>query len=381
MTNRTQIAYCIPAIYYPSGMERVLILKANYLTEKGYKVHIIITDGKDKKPFYDIHPDISIHQLDIDFEELYHFPLLKRVSKYIIKQRQFKKKLNECLHAIKPDITISLLRRDVNFINKMTDGSIKLGEIHFSKSNYRDFKHNKLPQFIQNGIKLFWMKQLIRHIKQLRKFVVLSYEDQKEWTELNNTMVIHNPLSFYPQQQSTCENKQVIAVGRYVEQKGFDRLIDAWSIVEKRHPDWTLKIFGDGMRNRLQDQIDRLGLQSCTLEHSVSNIIDKYIESSIFVLSSNHEGFGMVIVEAMACGVPPVAFTCPCGPKDIIQDQIDGLLVENGNITELANKICYLIENDNIRKEMGSKARENVKRFLPESIMPQWIALFNTLLN
>lgn len=381
MKNKIQIAYCIPAIYYPSGMERVLILKANYLTEKGYKIHIIITDGKNKKPYYDIHPDVSIHQLDIDYEELYHFSLVKRIFKYCAKQRQFKKKLDECLNTIKPDITISLLRRDINFINKMTDGSIKLGEIHFSKSNYRDFKHSKLPTFIQDSIKFFWMKQLIRHLKKLNKFIVLSYEDQKEWTELDNTMVIYNPLSFYPPQQSTCENKQVIAVGRYVEQKGFDRLIDAWSIVEKKHPDWTLKIFGDGMRERLQHQINCLNIQTCILEHSVPNIIDKYIESSIFVLSSNHEGFGMVIVEAMACGVPPIAFTCPCGPKDIIQNQIDGILVENGNIPELAQQICYLIENEDIRKEMGKNSRENVIKFLPENIMNQWITLFDTLIN
>ena len=88
-----------------------------------------------------------------------------------------------------------------------------------------------------------------------------------------------------------------------------------------------------------QQRIDELGMtDSCILEHTVSNIVDKYCESSIFVLSSRFEGFGMVITEAMSCGVPPISFDCPCGPKDIIDDGKDGLLVENGNIEELAEK-------------------------------------------
>ncbi|KAA3915844.1 glycosyltransferase family 4 protein, partial [Bacteroides ovatus] len=119
-----KIAYCIPALYYPSGMERVLTLKANYFAEVfGYEIHIILTDGKGKKPYYELHPSITLHQLDIDYDELNEMSFYKKLPKYIAKQGRFKKKLNECLHQIRPDITISLLRRDINFINRMTDGS------------------------------------------------------------------------------------------------------------------------------------------------------------------------------------------------------------------------------------------------------------------
>ena len=383
MNGKLKIAYCIPSLYYPSGMERVLTLKANYFTEVfGYEIHIILTDGGDKKPYYALHPNITVHQLDINYDHLYGAPVYQRISEYFRKQRLFKKKLNKCLNEIKPDITISLLRRDINFINKMKDKSIKLGEIHFNKSNYREFSDNCLPGIIQRAVKQYWMWQLIRQVRQLKSFVVLSHEDAAEWTELNNVTVIYNPLPFLPEQQSDNTPKQVIAVGRYVPQKGFDRLISAWSIVNKKHPDWILRIYGDGMREQLQNQIYKLGISpSCILEHSTPDIVDKYCKSSIFVLSSRYEGFGMVIIEAMACGVPPVSFTCPCGPRDIISDGINGLLVENGNIEGLAEKICYLIENENVRREMGRQARMDIERFRIEPIAEQWKTLFESIIE
>lgn len=383
MNGQLKIAYCIPSLYYPSGMERVLTLKANYFAEHfGYEIHIILTDGKGKKPYYELHPSVIVHQLDINYDELYGRTLPKRIFGYWKKQRLFRERLNECLCSIRPDITISLLRRDINLINKVKDGSIKIGEIHFNKSNYRAFSDNQLPTALQRIVKKRWMRQLIRQLRQLKCFVVLSHEDAAQWTELDNVTVIYNPLPFFPERHSDNSQKQVIAVGRYVPQKGFDRLISAWKTVSERHPDWTLRIYGDGMRKQLQQQIDSLGLSaSCILEHSVPNIADKYCDSSILALSSRFEGFGMVIIEAMACGVPPVSFACPCGPRDIIDDGKDGLLVENGDVEGLAEKICYLIENDDVRKDMGRRARKSVERFKIEHIAQKWRELFESLIE
>lgn len=378
-----KIAYCIPALYFPGGMERVLTLKANYLACQGHDIHIVITDGGDKEPYFPLEQSVKIHQLDIDFEEPYKHSFFVHIYLYQIRMLRLKKRLNACLSQIQPDITVSLLRRDINVINKMKDGSIKIGEIHFDRMHYRNFNHPWLPSMLNSYIQRRWMNALVDKLQKLSKFVVLTYEDLTSWPELKNVVVIPNPTSFFPDEVSEGTNKEVIAVGRYVMQKGFDRLIPAWRMVVDKHPDWILKIYGDGwMRKQLQSQIEELGLSGkCFLEHTVSDINKKYQESSIFVLSSRFEGFGLVIVEAMACGVPVVAYACHCGPRDIITEGVDGLLVNEGDIDELAQGINHLIEDADLRREMGENARLKAEKYKIENIGKLWIELFESLLE
>lgn len=376
-----KIVYCIPGLYNLGGMERVLTMKANYLALQGHEIHIVITDGGDKPPYFPLHKSIQVHQLDIDFEEPYRHSFLYRVWLYLTRLRILKKKMNVCLHEIRPDITVSLLRCDINIINKMTDGSLKVGEIHFDRLHYRQFSVSWIPPFINSYIQKWWMNVLVHEVKKLSAFVVLTHEDAAFWPELNNVTVIPNPTSFFPDTVSDCTRKQVIAAGRYVDQKGFDRLISAWQKVASRHPDWVLKIYGDGGgRESLQQQITELGLsENCILEHSVSDIAVKFQESSIFVLSSRYEGFGLVIVEAMSCGLPVVSFACHCGPRDIITEGTDGFLVPEGDIDELAEKINLLIEEDHFRRKMGKMARLKAEKYRIEEIGTQWITLFESL--
>lgn len=159
-------------------------------------------------------------------------------------------------------------------------------------------------------------------------------------------------------------------------------LIDSWKIVSEKHPDWTLSIYGSGDKAAFHRQVAENNLTAtCLLCDAVNDLSDKFAESSIFAFSSRFEGFGMVITEAMACGVPPVAFACPCGPKDIIHDGVDGLLVEPGNIETFAGKLCYLIENEEIRREMGRQARIRSERFRIETVANEWDTLFGSLTN
>jgi glycosyltransferase involved in cell wall biosynthesis len=361
-------------------MERVLTLKANYFAEVlNYDICIIVTEGKGKSPFFPLSPKIKIINLDIRFDEMLGKSLAEKAFVYIRKQLQYKKKLKKLLYELRPDITVSMLRREIIFLPYLQDGSVKLGEYHWSRTNiYNTFSGEM--NILKKIISVLWRKQLIAALKRLDKFIVLTYEDAKQWPEIKNTIVIHNPLSFWPEAISPCSSKEVIAAGRYVPQKGFDLLIDAWKRVAAIHPEWSLRIYGAGVKKALQAQIEREGLAaSCFLEGAVPDLENKFLQSSIFVLSSRFEGFALVLMEAMCCGVPPVSFDCPCGPREIIRDGIDGLLVEPGNVLSLASKICYLIDNESIRKDMGRMARKNVQRFNIENIGRQWQGLFESL--
>jgi glycosyltransferase involved in cell wall biosynthesis len=226
------------------------------------------------------------------------------------------------------------------------------------------------------------MHQLIGNLKRLDRFVVLSHEDKDQWNELENVSVIYNPLDKLPGNISDCSAKKVIAAGRFVHVKGYDMLIDSWKIVSEKHPDWTLTIYGAGNKESFRRQaVDNGIADKCFFEEPVSNLADKFIESSIFAFSSRFEGFGMVITEAMASGIPPVAFACPCGPKEIINDGINGILVEKGNINSLAEKINYLIENKDVRKEMGLAARKRAEQFQIEVVAKEWESLFKDLMS
>ena len=384
MQNRPlKIVYCTPALYMAGGVERVLTLKANYFAEHfGYDITIILTEGKDKPLFYPLSDRIKIVNLNVNFEELWTCSFVKKVSVYLSKQRIFKKRLTAELMRIRPDITVSLLRREINFINDIKDGSKKIGELHVNRANYRNFEEGD-ANFIKNLFAKFWMCSLVSHLKRLDKFIVLTEEDKASWTELSNVEVIPDPLAFDVAEVSPLKAKRVIAVGRYVYQKGFDLLLQAWAKIEKHFPDWELAIYGMGDRSPYENLARQLGvdMNRCHLNGSTQNIKKEYLESSLFVFSSRFEGFGMVLIEAMACGLPVVSFDCPCGPRDIVSHDEDGLLVPSGDIDKLANAMSQLMDSYELRHQMAKNAICNVRRFQIDEIADRWQLLFEDVLN
>ena len=171
-------------------------------------------------------------------------------------------------------------------------------------------------------------------------------------------VVIPNPVTRFPKVSANWTNKTVISVGRHEPMKGFDMLIDAWAIVAKKHPDWTLKICGPGNNEPYKKQAEKLGLHQIKDLGFVESVYDEMSTASIYVLSSRFEGFGIVLIEAMAMGLPCVAFTCPAGPRDIVSNHQDGILVEKNNVPKLAEAICFLID------ESDEDAMEFVRRVI-----------------
>ena len=384
MSKIIKIVYCTPSIYIAGGIERVLTTKVNYLANQAdkYEITIILTDGYGKEPFYQLSDKVKIINLNIGFEELWGMSFVQKIFAYLKKQRRFKRMLRLELMKLKPDICVSTLRREINFICDIPDGSKKIGELHVNRQNYRNFENND-TNIVKRIFSKWWMYRLVRQLKRLDKFVVLTEQDKQSWTELSNVYVIPNPLPSIPQTVSLLTEKRVIAAGRYTYQKGFDLLLQAWSRVEKECQDWQLAIFGPGDKTSYIKQMHDLKIDDarCVLHDAVENIGAEYNDSSIFVFSSRFEGFGMVLLEAMSHGLASISFDCPCGPKDIVDNGKNGILVENGNVQQLAEGIIRLIKNKELRESIAHAATEKARQYDISIIGQQWEELFKSVLS
>ncbi len=194
----------------------------------------------------------------------------------------------------------------------------------------------------------------------------------------NNVGVMHNSLSFYPHEASDVTAPVVVAAGRYAPEKGYDRLIDAFALVAAEHPEWTLKIFGHGpLQAQLEKQVERPGLTGRVLLPGLADDIESELRAaSVFALSSIHEGLPMALAEAMACGVPCVAFDCAAGVREIITNGEDGIVVPPRNVPALSAGLAQLMDDDDLRQRLGAAARASVHRFAPDVIAAEWEAVF-----
>lgn len=376
-----KIVYIIGGLYQPSGMGQVMSCKVNYLAEHtDWQLYVILTERPDLPFFYKLNPHVKFVNFDINFDELDTMSLLKKISTYRKKQATYKKKLTSYLMEVRPDITVTAIRREINFINDIPDGSHKIGEIHFEKQFYRRFDKPYMPAFVNKWITEKWQGALIKQLARLDKFVILTEEDARNWDMLSNKAVIPNPLTKHPDVRSSQNNKIVISVGRYDPVKGFDMLIDAWSIVAPQHPDWNLRVVGPGDKTPYQEQVKHLCLEgSVSLMGASDQIYAEMAEASFYVLSSRSEGFGLVLVEAMAVGLPCVALSCSPGPRSIVSHQQNGLLVEKDNVQKLAEAICCMIENDEERQKYAAQAIIDSKHYSVENTMQKWITLFDNV--
>ena len=378
-----KIVYCTPALYSAGGVERIVSFKASYFAEQlGYDVTIIVTEGRGRACFFPLSDKVKVVNYELGFEDLWKAPFIRKVFLYLTKQHKYKKRLSAELMHIRPDFTISMLRREINFLTSLKDGSKKIGELHVNRANYRNFEANDSNMLKQLFAKC-WMKSLVGKLKRLDQLVVLTDKSKASWPELPNVTVIPDPIPLLmPLSVSDLHAKRVITIGRYAYQKGYDLLIQAWAEVEKHYTDWTLEIYGMGDFSPYRQMMMDLGIDTnrCILNGPVDDVGQVYKDSSIFVLSSRFEGFGLVLVEAMASGLSVVSFDCPAGPDEIITDGYDGLLVPSGDVKVLAQKLMFLMADEGLRKRLSQNACQSAQRYEMNLIAGKWVDLFNKLM-
>jgi glycosyltransferase involved in cell wall biosynthesis len=353
-----KLLYIVPKIKIAGGVARVTSVKANYFVEHfGYEIHILSQNEGDTLPFYDFNSKIVFHYMTLKGRGLSFF-----VS--------FQKDINKKVKEIKPDVIL------------IADNGLKAFIYPF-------VCRTKIPMVLEcHGSKFIEEKDLkadflaksIRKIKYqfkdfgARKFtriVTLSGESLKEWN-VENGVVIPNPLWIKNNKISNLQHKKVIAIGRYSFEKGLDRLLLIWKEIIQKHSDWTLDIYTDNIHSLKEKALD-LGLEwGINYLDFVKNIEEKYYEASIYAMTSRTEGFAMVLLEAMASGLSCIAYDCPIGPRALITSGENGFLIPDDCIEIYVEQLSFLIEDQEIRSKLGKKAQAASENYAVDKVMEQW---------
>lgn len=378
-----RLLYCIPSLHTAGGTERVLTKKANYFAAlEGYEVYIVLTERQQSSPYFPLLESVKVINLDINFEDCSSNPIFHTIS-YLSKIRKYEYRLSRLLEDIRPDIVTSLLSHEIDFLYRLKDGSKKIGECHFD----RNFRWRLVSFETKNPLRLLIAKyrdwRLEKDVARIDYLVTLTDRDNELWRKVKSKSTIPNSLPFLSVEKSSCQGHCVMAVGRLAPPKGFDILLRVWRNIERQKPEWHLHIYGDGEeRLSLERYIVENKLRNVHLEGSVSNLKSIYKDASFLVVSSRSEGFSMVVLEAIECGLPVVTFDCPYGPGDILTDGVDGFVVELGDLDAYEKRILQMMEQDELRKQMGVAAAIKAKKYTKEKVMQMWQDLYaNLLLN
>lgn len=351
------------------GINKITSIKENYLAERGYEIHNLTVLDENCIPIEGMYSDkIIFHSINKSkLDNLLKKPVIGRILRYIY----FRFSFFSILLQVNPDIIVSTQPTlEPLSIIVLTFWKKRILEFHgwyngknIQDLNFRD-KWNGLVKFRFYKIVSLTKKEAA-HIKQLTK---------------NHSFHIPNPLSLNIEKHTNCYKHKVISMSRFVEGKCFAEVLPFWKKIENKHPDWELCLYGNGPNEAiLKDIIKNLNLTRVRILPYLLNVEEAYLNSSIFILPSAHEGFPLVLLESMAYGVPCVAYDCPYGPSEIIRSGKDGVLTNHRDPKDMVEKVLFLIENEDIRIKMGQQARENIKRFDLDRIMECWISLFNKI--
>lgn len=382
-----KLLYILKSFANTAGTERVISDKINYLAHLGYQVTLVTYEQGNHPCAFPLHPAVQTIDLNTRFFLLGTTPIFMRPLQWLKMRRKFRSRLQNVLNDVSPDVIISTTYSFVllDIILSMRTDACHVVESHVACFSIRkSFDYRHIP--ILGIVAKLYDQYIFSRFKKCRIMVALTEGDASDWRKyVKHVKVVPNPVTEYPDHvlQHDITRKRIICVGRLQEQKGFDMLIEAFSLIANQCPDWQVDIYGSGNeKQRLENMIRQYHLVNQIHIHApIDSIYEEYQKSDFLVLSSRYEGFGLVLLEAMACGIPCIAFRCKYGPEDIVTHQGDGLLVHNGDINDMADNILWMINHTLERQEMGCAARQKAMKYCIDIVMSKWISLFNQLLS
>lgn len=375
--------FVIKSFAQVAGVERVMSDKMNYLASAGHHIMLVTYEQGNHPLIFVLRPNIKHEDIDCRFFTLLRMSLIKRFIKSLMMKRKFYKQIKTIIEDFKPDTIIS----PTYPLDIIGDLAAAKGDSRFIIESHMAYvqalkEYSKYRSRIGSFIAKLYDKHALRLLRRCDCLVVLTQGDCNFWSQyIHHVKVLPNPLTSYPEiiDDVPKDNYRIISIGRLTSIKRFDRLIDAFSKICNDNPNWHIDIFGDGSdKDMLNSQISKLHLNNRIIIHPPTNdIFTEMKKSQFLVMTSESEGFPLVLIEAMACGIPCLSFDCPYGPGEIIEHNKTGLLAVNGDISDLANKMQYLMTNPNIIQEMSKEARASASKYKKETVMKAWEQLYS----
>lgn len=346
------------------GAERVMVLLANYWASRGQNVTLMTLYSTDTD-FYSVDPDVNRVALGLAGDS-------RNIFRGIRANLQRIRAMSQAIKASSPDVVISFLDT-TNILTLLACWNSSFPVIVSERTD---------PSQINIG--RFWNS--LRKLAYPRATaVVVQTQAVVNWMNASmpkaNAVVIANPVRAIPGDlepwESPVKGKLVASMGRLSSEKGFDMLITAFASVSKEYPDWSLVLMGDGPKKaELESLVNEFGLNDQV--YFLGKVKEPYRvlrHVDMYVLSSRREGFPNALLEAMISGLPAVSFDCNSGPADIISHEVDGLLVADRNVEQLAAAMSRLMKDESLRVSLGENAKTVEHRFSMEKIMRSWETL------
>ncbi len=351
------IVFTIKDINKFGGIERATVLVANALVERGHHVTIISFAGSGTTPFFEIDKKVQV----IYLSTIKNIPLVRDIRRIISLKRLYRQ--------INPDIII-LAGTKRALVNLPAARGYRVITCEHSSVS----RHQHSPK-----------QRLVRYLSAKYSECIVTptqwdAEEYKRQFGAKRTLAIPNPLTLQATSPASLEDKVVLSVGRLEKVKGYDLLLKAWSQVQ--HKDWILRIVGGGKcEQKLREQIQKNNIQRVELVGASRDVAPYYQRAAIYALSSRSESFGLVLTEAMTFGLPIVAFDCGAGPREIVKNEVTGLIVPAKDTAAMARALDKLMEDTALRHTMGENALQELEKYSMESIIMQWETLFKQIID
>lgn len=366
-----RVVYIFRSIAQWGGIERILVDKMNYLSDVyGLDVFFLTYDQGSHPQTFKLSDNIRCEDLNICFHRQYRYRFLKRMFVLFNMRRKYKLLLSDRLCKICPDLIVTTTSDHLDIIIKVKGSVPLVVESHSICIRTINTYDNWVLRWI-------FRKLFLNCVSKADAVVALTESDADEWRKYHsNVVVIPNFVHSHKDCISELTSKNVLFVGRFDYQKRVQDAILIWKIVREKHPDYLLHIYGDG---EMHDEVTYLAssVGGIVVHQPTNNIFNAYQECSILISTSLFEPFGLVIPEAMSCGLPVVAFDCNYGPSEFITDSINGYLVKDRDFQTFADKVCELIESEKLRFAMGHAALLSTTRFNVDSVMQMWLRFFH----